>query len=100
MWYVGHAYLEEGATHFSWKRVLLSKFCGCRGSLCLLHQSWAGLSGICLSNNKNDFVQLGLLWPLCTVPGIYFTFSSFSLVKKVQILKKKKQGVGQRKKSE
>ena len=89
MWYVGHAYLEEGATHVSWRRVLSSKFCGCRGSLCLIHQSWTGLSGICLCNNKNDYVQLGLLWPLCTVPGIYFSFSSFSLVKKVHIKKKK-----------
>ena len=50
----------------------------------MIHQSWTGLSGICLCNNKNDYVQLGLLWPLCTVPGIYFTFSSLSLVKKVQ----------------
>ena len=58
MWYVGHDYLEEDATHVSWKRVFLSKFCGCRGSLCLIHQSWTGLSGICLCNNKNDYVQL------------------------------------------
>ena len=64
-----------------------------------MHQSWTGLSGICLSNNKNDSVQLGLLWPLCTVPGLdilHFLITQFSQkgAKKVGGSKERNQNEG------